>query len=228
MLSFIVGLAMMLNGANLGGTVKDVFDDVSNVLASINGDGKEFDIPASLAAIYKIRKHYNEGSNAGKQDYRRGMIRSGWLDGSEDAEIAEIKGIMPDLGATAWVDMLGEGANYTDDPEAHKMYKGDKGLYWTTEDLSSVTFTGGTGDKKDYSTQKLLSYYYNESENKYYVIKNNVWLNQKDVSGQVALSALHQEWEKPPAEIVNTASTYAEAKKIYEETKQANNGSFIF
>ena len=219
---------MMLNGANLGGAVKDVFDDVANVLASINGDGKEFDIPASLAAIYKIRKHYNEGSNAGKQDYRRGMIRSGWLDGSEDAEIAEIKGIMSDLGATAWVDMLGEGANYTDNAEDGKMYKGDKGLYWTTEDLSTVTFTGGTGDKKDYSTQKLLSYYYNESENQYYVIKNNVWLNQKDVSGQVALSALHQEWEKPPAEIVNTASTYAEAKKIYEETKQANNGSFIF
>ena len=228
MLSFIVGLAMMLNGANLGGTVKDVFDDVSSVLASINGDGKEFDIPASLAAIYNIRKNYNQGSNAGKQDYRRGMIRSGWLDGSEDAEIAEIKGIMSGLGATAWVDMLGEGANYTDNAEDGKMYKGDKGLYWTTEDLSTVTFTGGTGDKKDYSTQKLLSYYYNESENQYYVIKNNVWLNQKDVSGQVALSALHGEWEKPPAEIVNTASTYAEAKKIYEETKQANNGSFIF
>ena len=76
------------------------------------------------------------------------MIRSGWLDGSEDAEIAEIKGIMSELGATARVNMLGEGANYTDDPEAHKMYKGDKGLYWTTEELSSVTFTGGTGEKK--------------------------------------------------------------------------------
>ena len=60
LLSFIVGLAMMLNGANLGGAVKDVFDDVSNVLASINGDGKEFDIPASLAAIYNIRKNYRD------------------------------------------------------------------------------------------------------------------------------------------------------------------------
>ena len=40
LLAFIVGLAMMLNGANLGGAVKGVFDDVAMVLAG----GEEFDL----------------------------------------------------------------------------------------------------------------------------------------------------------------------------------------
>ena len=36
-LAFVVGIAMMLNGANLGGAVKGVFDDVAAVL----GGGSE-------------------------------------------------------------------------------------------------------------------------------------------------------------------------------------------
>lgn len=37
LLAFIVGLAMMLNGANLGGAVKGAFDSVADLLASFNG-----------------------------------------------------------------------------------------------------------------------------------------------------------------------------------------------
>lgn len=33
LLAFVVGIAMMLNGANLGGAVKDTFDSVANLLA---------------------------------------------------------------------------------------------------------------------------------------------------------------------------------------------------
>ena len=40
LLAFIVGIAMMLNGSNLGGAVKGVFDDVAMVLAG----GEEFDL----------------------------------------------------------------------------------------------------------------------------------------------------------------------------------------
>ena len=39
LLAFIVGIAMMLNGSNLGGAVKGVFDDVAMLLAG----GEEFD-----------------------------------------------------------------------------------------------------------------------------------------------------------------------------------------
>lgn len=52
LLAFIVGIAMMLNGADLGGTVKGVFDDVANVLA-----GSEYDLstPEGRLAADKAR-----------------------------------------------------------------------------------------------------------------------------------------------------------------------------
>ena len=42
LLSFIVGLAMMLNGANLGGTVKGVFDDVAGLLGGEKSAAKTY------------------------------------------------------------------------------------------------------------------------------------------------------------------------------------------
>lgn len=52
LLAFIVGIAMMLNGTDLGGAIKGVFDDVANVLA-----GSEYDLstPEGRLAADKAR-----------------------------------------------------------------------------------------------------------------------------------------------------------------------------
>lgn len=52
LLAFVVGIAMMLNGANLGSAIKGVFDDVANVLA-----GSEYDLstPEGRLAADKAR-----------------------------------------------------------------------------------------------------------------------------------------------------------------------------
>lgn len=69
LLSFIMGLTMMLNGANLGGAVMGVFDDVTYVLARINGKSGE-----------------------GGTSINRGMLRSQWLK-EGDGNAREIAGI---------------------------------------------------------------------------------------------------------------------------------------
>lgn len=46
LLAFVVGIAMMLNGANLGGAVKGVFDDVAAVLG---GDNKQLTYAEALS-----------------------------------------------------------------------------------------------------------------------------------------------------------------------------------
>ncbi len=211
LLAFIVGLAMALNGSNLGGYVKNVFTYASDMLAYFNGG--EFDIPAAIERISSLQSNYS--------GWTRGMIRSGWLNDS-DSTLEEIQGIADELGATTWIYVNGKQS---------KDVK-PNGLYWTTEDLSQVDWVSGTGDAQDYSAQSLLSYYYSPSDNTYYVIKNRVWCNQSDLSGATSLSAQY-DWSgkyngKPVAEIVGSASSYAEAKKIYNDTVTANGGSFVF
>jgi len=60
LLAFVVGIAMMLNGTNLGGAVKGVFDDVAMVLSG----GEEFDLSTAegrKAADIATMKKLGEG-----------------------------------------------------------------------------------------------------------------------------------------------------------------------
>ena len=77
----------------------------------------------------------------------------------------------------------------------------------------------------------MLSYYYNGSN--YYVMKNRVWMDQKQYNnnGQPGLASKGNEYGKPPAEIVGNASgyrTYAEAQQAFKDAVSDNGGSFIF
>ena len=66
LLAFIVGIAMMLNGSNLGGVVKGVFDDVAEVIANFTDsrtpEEKDFanmiKIGEGLARNFKYRESY--------------------------------------------------------------------------------------------------------------------------------------------------------------------------
>lgn len=58
LLAFIVGLAMMLNGTNLGGAVKGTFDSVADLLASFNG-GKTKVVARVPEAIEEINDLIN-------------------------------------------------------------------------------------------------------------------------------------------------------------------------
>ena len=91
-----MGLAMMLNGANLGGAVKGVFDDVTYVLARING--KSFDVPAAIAMLKDLTEVQKNdiysagGTSEGGTSINRGMLRSQWLK-EGDGNAREIAGI---------------------------------------------------------------------------------------------------------------------------------------
>ena len=66
LLAFIVGIAMMLNGSNLGGAVKGVFDDVAEVIANFTDsrtpEEKDYanmkKIGEGLARNFKYRESY--------------------------------------------------------------------------------------------------------------------------------------------------------------------------
>ena len=76
LLAFVVGIAMMLNGANLGSAIKGVYEDVANVLF-----GSEYDLstPEGRLAADKARiKKLGEAiaanfkkNNAKKDDYKK-------------------------------------------------------------------------------------------------------------------------------------------------------------
>ena len=101
------------------------------------------------------------------------------------------------------------------------------GLYWSTEDLSKAQLTGSPDN---YSNESVLSYYYDGSS--YYVMKNRVWMDQKQYNdGQPALASKGREYGKPAAEIVGSPSgysTYAEAQQAYETAKRGNGNSVVF
>ncbi len=145
---------------------------------------------------------------------------------------------MSELGATEWAYM-------TEKSDWQKgIAIGPKGLYWTTEDINSYTYTrdanNKNGNNSGFSQEYVLSYYYNSTDNKYEVIANPVWMNQADLGGKAALSA-KSDWEKgntnwndnhkdydANAIVIGSADTYAEAQKIYADAKTANGGSFVY
>ena len=117
------------------------------------------------------------------------------------------------------------------------MYIGDKGLYWTVQELEKFTLTAhSTKEKYNYSEELVLQYFYSAYTNKYYVIKSHVWLNQGDVANHIALAGFHQQYFKPAGYFVAKRdengeiiaggtegfSTLADAKELFEEVRRNN------
>ena len=226
MLAIVVGIGWgIYDQAGLASSVKGVFADAGGLLAHASkGEKAAFDIQPSidkLKALYKKYKIDNGHMQAGDQNTKRGILMDTWLDDT-DRNNTDIAKLTSELGATQWTYYHGEGPKYP-----NSISRDSVGLYWSTEDLSNAQLTGSSDN---YSNESVLSYYYDGSS--YYVMKNRVWMDQKQYNdGQPALASKGSEYRKPAAEIVGRPSgyrTYAEAQQAYEKEKIGNDNSVVF
>lgn len=226
MLAIVVGIGWgIYDQAGLASSVKGVFADAGGLLAHASkGEKAAFDIQPSIDKLKALYEKYNRGNGpmqAGDQNTNRWILMDTWLDDTDrnDTDIAKLTS---ELEATQWIYYHGEGPKYP-----NSISRDSVGLYWSTEDLSKASLTGSPDN---YSNESVLSYYYDGSS--YYVMKNRVWMDQKQYNdGQPALASKGSEYGKPAAEIVGSPSgysTYAEAQQAYEQAKKDNNHSVVF
>ena len=226
MLAIVVGIGWgIYDQAGLASSVKGVFADAGGLLEHASkGEKAAFDIQPSidkLKALYGKYNHGNDHMQAGDKNTNRGILMDTWLDDT-DRNNTDIAKLTSELGATQWTYYHGEGPKYP-----NSISRDSVGLYWSTEDLSKAQLTGSPDN---YSNESVLSYYYDGSS--YYVMKNRVWMDQKQYNdGQPALASKGSEYGKPAAEIVGRPSgyrTYAEAQQAYETAKRGNDNSVVF
>ena len=226
MLAIVVGIGWgIYDQAGLASSVKGVFADAGGLLAHASkGEKAAFDIQPSIDKLKALYEKYNLDNGhmqAGDQNTNRGILMDTWLDDTDrnDTDIAKLTS---ELGATQWTYYHGEGPKYPNSISSDSV-----GLYWSTEDLSKASLTESPDN---YSKESVLSYYYNGSN--YYVMKNRVWMDQKQYNnnGQPGLASKGNEYGKPAAEIVGNKgySTYAAAQQAYKDAVSANPGGFIF
>lgn len=226
MLAIVVGIGWgIYDQAGLAGSIKGVFTDAESLLEHASkGEKAAFDIQPSIAKLKELISNYNHGNvpmSAGDQNTNRGILMDFWLDDT-DKKDADIAKLTSELGAKQWTYYHGEGPKYPNSISSDSV-----GLYWSTEDLSKASLTASPDN---YSKESVLSYYYDGSN--YYVMKNRVWMDQKQYNhGQPGLASKGSEYGKPAAEIVGSPSgygTYAEAQQAYEKEKIGNDNSVVF
>lgn len=227
MLAIVVGIGWgIYDQVGLSGSIKGVLSDAGSLLEDASKAEKAaFDIKPSIDKLKSLYNKYNRGDgnmNAGAQNTKRGILMDFWLDDT-DKKDADIAKLTSELGAKQWTYYHGEGPKYPNSISSDSV-----GLYWSTENLSKASLTESPDN---YSKESVLSYYYNGSN--YYVMKNRVWMDQKQYNnnGQPGLASKGNEYGKPPAEIVGNASgyrTYAEAQQAFKDAVSDNGGSFIF
>lgn len=226
-LAIVVGIGWgIYDQAGLAGSIKGVFSNAGSLLEDASKAEKAaFDIQPSIDKLKSLYGKYNRGNghmNAGDKNTYRGILMDGWLD-AEDQNCSGIAKLSSELGATQWTYYHGEGPKYPNSISSDSV-----GLYWSTEDLSNAQLT--TAPSENYSKESVLSYYYDGSSD--YVMKNRVWMDQKQYNnGQPGLASKGNEYGKPAAEIVGSTSgysTYAEAQQAYKDAVSANQGSFVF
>lgn len=229
MLAIVVGIGWgIYDQAGLAGSIKGVFSDAGSLLEDASKAEKAaFDIQPSidkLKSLYGKYKLDNGHMNAEERNTDRGILMDTWLDDT-DRYNTDIAKLTSELGAKQWTYYHGEGPKYP-----NSISKDSVGLYWSTEDLSKASLTKAPSE--NYSNESVLSYYYNGSS--YYVMKNRVWMDQKQYQynhGQPGLASKGIEYGKPAAEIVGSTSgysTYAEAQQAYKDAVSANQGSSVF
>lgn len=229
MLAIVVGIGWgIYDQVGLSGSIKGVFSDAGSLLEDASKAEKAaFDIQPSIDKLKSLYNKYNLGDrnmNAGDRNTSRGILMDTWLYDTDrnDTDIAKLTS---ELGATQWTYYHGKGPKYPNSISSDSV-----GLYWSTEDLSKALLTTASPD--NYSNESVLSYYYDGSS--YYVMKNRVWMDQKQYQynhGQPGLASKGSEYGKPAAEIVGSRkgySTYAEAQQAYKDAVSANQGSSVF
>lgn len=218
MLAIIIGIGWgIYSQTGVADSIKNVFGNASSLMETAKKNTGTFDMEAVLKRIKEIQTGY-PGHGYGI-DYGRGLIQSGWLTNGDEEDSTIGK-----LGATMWTFYNGEN-------------KGKPGLesgvlYWTTEDLDSVTLTKDANDKgSGWSKETVLSYRYDTNTGKYSVIENRAWLYQLGADGQKTHNGLAQqpvEYGKPAGTTLGTYSTYEEAQKKYEAVKAEHGGNYIY
>lgn len=212
-----------------------VFGPAAEVLGAVD-HYRTFDVMPSIEDIMVMQYNGNYQTQVGANHihYNRGQIRSGWVDvHPEDAARPEVAKLYNELGASQWTLYNGLGTMYKDQPHTGGFYNGDKGLFWTVEDLYGKGLVlNSTSENVNYSKQLVLQYFYSTVTGRYYVIKSHVWMNQGDVSNHIALGGLHQAYGKPPGYFVEGCTdgfaTLMEAKVLFERVREENGGSVIF
>lgn len=225
MLAIVVGIGWgIYDQVGLSGSIKGVFSDAGSLLEDASKAEKAaFDIKPSIEKLKSLIQKYSKDGQmeARDQNTNRGILMDTWLDDTDRKDI-DIAKLTSELGAKQWTYYHGEGPKYP-----NSISRDSVGLYWSTEDLSKASLTASP---ENYSNESVLSYYYDGSS--YYVMKNRVWMDQKQYNhGQPGLASKGSEYGKPAAEIVGSMSgysTYAEAQQAYKDAVSANQGSFVF
>ena len=169
LLAFIVGIAMMLNGSNLGGAVKGVFDDVAMVLAG----GEEFDLntpegrhDADVAKMKTIadalRASFKANNNNDTENTRLKMAKNYvqvavFADGTTDIFVDGKGWVSRDLDLAVYGDAFAQKfdlsslkVNYTD---ADSAWKDGYIVMYDTNNKDEITYKPLTsGDYNAYKT----------------------------------------------------------------------------
>lgn len=220
MLAIIIGIGWgIYSQTGVADSIKNVFGNASSLMETAKKNTGTFDMVAVLNRLKEIQTDY-PGNGYGI-DYNRGLFSSVWLK-TEDAADDKVKSLASELGATMWT--YYNGLNTA----SNKLGPDGGGLYWTTENLDSVTLTKDANG--NWSKETVLSYRYDTKAKQYSVIENRVWLGQPGADGQKhnGLAQLPVEFGKPAGTTLGMYSTYEEAQKKYNEVKAQHDGNYIY
>lgn len=223
MLAIIIGIGWgIYSQTGVADSIKNVFGNASSLMETAKKQGVNLNWDEIFQRLREVQSKdaYNSGNTTSGMSYKRGMIQSGWLT-DEDQKDSKIGQLATELGATMWTFYNGENAG--------KLGTEGGGLYWTTEDLKSAKLTAEGNNP--YSQETVLSYRYDPSTGQYSVLENRAFVNQIGRNWAFNNNALSQapaEYSKPPANVIGTYSTYAEAQKKYKEVKAEHGGNYIY
>ena len=224
MLAIIIGIGWgIYSQTGVADSIKNVFGNASSLMETAKKNTGTFDMEAVLKRLNEMEKGYDHCSLNNGPNYKRGFFSSSWLT-EKDAADDQVKSLASKLGATMWTYYDGQNPN-------NKFGPGGGGLYWTTEDLDSVTLN--KDEKGWWSKETVLSYRYdpNNKQNPYSVIENRAWLNQYGSDEKYTHNGLAQqpvEQGKPAGKTLGTYSTYEDAQKGYNEFKAQHGGNYIY
>lgn len=220
MLAIIIGIGWgIYSQTGVADSIKNVFGNASSLMETAKKNTGTVDMNAIIDRIIQKETGYHGNLNNG-MDYRRGLIQSGWLKNGDEKD-STIGKLASELDATMWTYYNGKKSGFENGV-----------LYWTTENLDSVSLTPNANTSgNNWSKETVLSYRYDRDTGTYSVIKNHVWLDQPGADGNnhKGLAQLKEEYRKPAGTTLGPSySTYAEAQQAYEQAKKANNNSVVF
>ena len=217
MLAIIIGIGWgIYSQTGVADSIKNVFGNASSLMEVAKKNTGTIDMKALIDRIEAIQTDYRGGPYG--MGYTRGLIQSSWLT-DDDKDDPTIGKLASELGATMWTYYNGKKSGFENGV-----------LYWTTEELDSVTLTPNANTPgNNWSKETVLSYCYDRDTGTYSVIKNHVWLDQPGADKQKThkgLAQLSGEYSKPAGEKIETFGTYAEAQQKYKELTK--NGGYIY